>query len=255
MISAVQQIQSGLTAYGKAIKLILTNKMAKFFAIPIIINIIIIAILWHFSGQLSDFLVEKINNSWQISQSWSGFLGGATAVVTKIFIFAAFVFIGGNIIILAMSPVYSMMSEKTDTILTGREYQFSAKQTAKDIWRGIIIAIKNSIIQLAMIVVCFIISFIPVVGVAGTILMFLINSYYFGFSFLDYNNERYRRSRSQSQAVVKRYKWLSITIGAVYALSLYIVCGAFIAVFTGGVATVAAAIAQIEIENKDKMEQ
>lgn len=254
MINAGTQIKSGISGYSKAVKIILQNKMAKYFAVPIIINIIIISILWHYSGELSDFFTELINDKFTISETWNGFLGGATAVLTKLLTFAIFIFVGGNIVILIMSPFYSMMSEKTDTILTGREYQFSAKQTAKDIWRGIIIALKNTIIQLIMVAVCFIISFIPVIGVVGTIMMFLINSYYFGFSFLDYNNERFRRSRSQSNAVVKRYKWLSITIGAFYALSLYVVCGTFIAVFIGGVSTVAAAVAQIELESMDNIE-
>jgi CysZ protein len=93
---------------------------------------------------------------------------------------------------------------------------------------------------------------IPFIGqILSLVLIFVINAYYFGYSFMDYTNERYRRNVSESNANVWRYKYLAITIGAVYALPMYMFCGTFVAAFLGGVSTVAATLAQIEIESKD----
>lgn len=150
-----------------------------------------------------------------------------------------------------MSPIYTNMSEKTDTYLTGREFGFSAKQTVKDIWRGVKIALKNTIKQSILLIVCFIASFIPVIGFIMPVVVFLINSYYFGYSFMDYNNERYRRDTKESARVIHRYRWLTITNGAIYTLTLYLMCGTFFAVFTGGISAVAAAWSQIEAEKID----
>jgi CysZ protein len=68
---------------------------------------------------------------------------------------------------------------------------------------------------------------------------------------MDYSNERWRRSVKQSNEEVFRYKYLAITIGTLYALPMYVFCGAFIAAYTGGVCTAAATIAQIELEGSE----
>ncbi|MCQ2973894.1 MAG: EI24 domain-containing protein [Bacteroidales bacterium] len=251
MISATEQIKLGFSSYGKAFKVIVSNKMGKLFIIPLILNIILVFLIWHYSGNLSDWLNTKITETGAISTNWAGFVGGATTVLTKLICFVIFIFLGGSIVIMCMSPIYSTLSEKTDTFLTGRQFDFSAKQTMKDIWRGVLIALKNTIKQTFFIALCFIASFIPVIGVIMPFIIFLINSYYFGFSFMDYTNERLRRDRKESARIISKYRWLAIANGAVYTLTLYIMCGTFIAVFTGGISTVAATIAQLEAEKID----
>lgn len=251
MVSVGKQIQLGLGGYSHAFGIISAQKMWKFFIIPMIINVICVWLIWHYSGNLSDWLNEKITESWQLEGGWGSFVSGTTTVITKIICYLAFIFVGGSLVILCMSPIYTNMSEKTDTYLTGREFGFSAKQTVKDIWRGVKIALKNTLKQTFLLIVCFIASFIPVIGFIMPIVVFLINSYYFGYSFMDYNNERYRRDTKESARVIHRYRWLTITNGAIYTLTLYIMCGTFFAVFTGGISTVAAAWSQIEAEKID----
>ena len=250
MATATEQISTGLKAFSDAFGIISRNKMGKYFVIPIIVNIILAGLLiWGGLG-----LGDWISSLWDSEHGGRlGFLGKAVQWIMPIVMFFLFIFIGGTIVNLLMSPIYTIISEKTDTFLTGREFSSDAKQTVKDIWRAVVIALKSTIKQLLLTLLCLLLNIIPLIGqVLSLVLIFIINSYYFGFSFMDYTNERYRRNVKESNEEVWRYKWLAITIGAIYALPMYVLCGTFLAAYVGGVCTVAATKAQIQLESQDQ---
>jgi CysZ protein len=249
MATPIHQITTGLRAFSDAFGIIRRNKMGKYFVVPVIVNIILAGLLiWGGWG-----LGEWIRSLWDSEHGgWLGWLGTAVQWVMPIVMFFLFIFIGGTIVNLLMSPIYTTISEKTDTSLTGRVFSSDAKQTVKDIWRSVVIALKSTIKQLVLTLLCLLLNIVPIIGqVLSITLIFIINSYYFGYSFMDYTNERYRRSVSESNNEVWHYKYLAITIGAIYALPMYVLCGTFLAAYMGGVCTVAATKAQIELESQD----
>ena len=247
MATATEQITTGLRAFGDSFGIIRRNNMGKLFVVPVIINILLAGLIIWGGWHLGDW----IRSLWDSEHGgWLGWLGTAVQWVMPIVMF--FIFIGGTIVTLLMSPIYTIISEKTDTALTGRVFSTDAKQTAKDIWRAIVIALKSTIKQLLLTLLCLLLNIIPIIGqLASLVLIFTINSYYFGYSFMDYTNERYRRSVKESNNEVWHFKYLAITIGAIYALPMYLLCGTFLAAYVGGVCTVAATKAQIELESQD----
>jgi CysZ protein len=148
-----------------------------------------------------------------------------------------------------MSPVFSQLSERTDQLLNNTDFPFSFRQFVKDILRGIMIAFRSLFIELGLVIVVFIFSFIPVLGLLAPFILFLISSYFYGFSFLDYTNERKRRTVSESLKYIWRFKWISITIGALFSLIFMIpFAGSYIAVFFAIFSTVAGTLAMNDIE-------
>ena len=245
------QIASGLSAYPKAIRLIWANKLGKFLVLPVIFNIIVVFALVFSGIGIGDWINGIIERHTENMNGWIQAAMIAIKIVLPIIFFIVFIFIGGTIVNVLMSPIYTMLSEKTETILTGKEFPFDAKQTVKDIWRALRIAIRNTAKQLLLTALCLLLNLIPVVGsVISICLIFIINAYYFGSGFMDYTFERWRYSVRESSKATSELKYLAITNGAVYSLPLYLFCGAFIAAFIGGVSTVAATISQIEIKGK-----
>ena len=249
MATRSEQISTGLRAFFDAFGIIRRNQMGKYFVVPVIANILLAGLViwggWH--------LGEWIRSLWDSEHGgWLGWLGTAVLWLMPFVTFILFIFIGGTIVNLLMSPIYTIISEKTDTSLTGRVFSSDAKQTVKDIWRAVVIALKSTVKQLVLTLLCLLLNIIPILGqIVSITLIFIINSYYFGYSFMDYTNERYRRSVKESNEEVYHYKYLAITIGAIYALPMYLICGTFLAAYVGGVCTVAATKAQIELESKD----
>ncbi len=249
MITAKEQISTGIQCYKESFGFIFRNGMGKYFIVPVVVNILLVVLLVS-SGW---FTGDWVSGLWDSSDSaWLQFLQGMVKwVITAVF-FILFFFVGGTIVVLCMSPIYTVISEKTDCVLSGRQFESSAAQTAKDIWRTVVLSMKNTVKQLFFTCLCLLLNFIPLVGnLLSLVLIFVINSYYFGYSFMDYTNERYRRNVKVSNNVVYHYKYLAFVIGAVYALPMYFFIGTFVAAFLGGLSTVAATMAQMQLENRD----
>lgn len=225
------------------------NKLARYLLIPVLLNIIVVVVLVFSGVGIGDWINGIIERSVENMNGWIHAAMIGIKIILPIIFFALFIFIGGTIVNILMSPIYTFLSEKTETILTGKEFPFDFKQTLKDVWRAIIIALRNTAKQLSLTVLCLLLNFIPVVGsVASIILIFIINAYYFGYGFMDYTYERWRLSPKDSRKETHKLKFIAFATGAVYSLPLYLFCGAFIAAFIGGVSTVAATISQISLK-------
>jgi len=152
-----------------------------------------------------------------------------------------------------MSPVFSYLSERTEKIKTGNDYPFEFRQFIKDIIRGIFIAVRNMIIELALTVLMFIVSFIPIVGWVAAIFLFFISAYFYGFSFLDYAIERKRMSISQSVQFMRENKGIVIANGFVFSLCLIVpFCGVSFSSFAAIISVVAGTLAVNEIWDDNK---
>lgn len=258
-----EQIKIGLKGYSVAMKLVFKAKFLKFFIFPLLLNILIFVIG---TNQILD-LAEKAKHAFE---NWvnidnmdfwgSQFLEKALGGTISFLIYAAFLilflFIGGYIIVIILSPVFSIMSEISEKEYNpeSANFPFEFKQLIKDIFRGIALALRNLSIETGIMIAVFIISFIPVIGLLGSIFMFFISSYFFGFSYMDYTNERYKRKLGQSVSFVRQYRWVAITNGAVFSISLVIPwCGVALSAFVALVSVVAATVSVLEIHKFEEM--
>ena len=92
----------------------------------------------------------------------------------------------------------------------------------RDVVRGVLIAMRNLFIEIGYMVLVFILGlFIPFVGgLVGSIFLFFISAYFYGFSFIDYTNERRRLTVKQSVAFMRQNKGLAIANGFVFSIFL-----------------------------------
>jgi CysZ protein len=245
-MTKLNQISLGLRTYGQAINFIFRNKLAWTFMVPVILSILLLvggqALITNLVDYLKDLLLNWIN--FDSGSFWNGFLGVLVEVLIRITSFLVFAYLSGYIIIILMSPVLAFISEKTEQIITGKQYAFNINQLIKDMIRGILIALRNLLMEMIFIVLAFFISFIPVIGWFAALVVFFISAYFYGFSFIDYNNERQKLSISESVSVVRKYRWMAIANGSVFSFFLVVpFCGAFVSTFVAIVSTVAATIA------------
>jgi CysZ protein len=251
---------TGFSAYGKALHLLFTKGLWWFFIFPIALNVLFLVAGMFGIGSMSVWienwltaLVAFDGDSFTgasfllpISGYLSGVVGGLVWVVLKFAFFFIFATIGGYVVIICLSPVFAILSEKTDAILTGNKYPFNADQVMRDVVRGVLIALRNLFIELGYMIVIFILSFfIPVLGsIIGTVILFFIASYFYGFAFIDYNSERKRLSVRQSVQFIRNNKGMAIANGMVFSFFMLIpFCGATLAGFAAIVSVVAATVA------------
>ncbi len=201
----------------------------------------------------SDFF--NLFKDWIQIDSWNfwgaGFLSKSILFIIhfiiRILFIIVFSYTAGYLIVILLSPVYSLLSEKTEKILTGKEYPFSLSQFIKDIWRGIRLAIRNFLIELLVTLLLFILSFIPILGLLTGPSLFFISSYFYGFSFMDYSLERRKMKIQQSVSFMKENKGIAIGNGMFFSFILLIpYIGILLSSFVSLVNVVAATIATTE---------
>lgn len=238
----------GVGAYSKAFRFILNNNLARFFIYPLVLNIVLFLFGYSWIISLSDYLKSLIETCLYsfdfVSQDWFNLtISFILKSILGILYFISFMFFGGYIIVAIMSPVFAIISEKTEEILSGHKQAFNFKQFIEDVFRGLFLAVRNSIMQLVAVVILFFVSFIPVIGFITPLVIFLISAYFFGFSFLDYTIERKRYGIKDSVNYMRNNKGLVIGNGFIFALLLLVpLCGVFLSAFVAIVSVVSGTI-------------
>ena len=245
----ISQFFKGIYLYKSALKFIYHNRLIYFFLFPLIFNLLIYYVgLVFFDNtveNLKNSLVSYFANSLQFENTiFNKFLTISLWLMAKSFSIFFFSFFGGYLTIIAMSPVFTYLSEKTSSIKNGITYNFNLISFLKDLLRAILIAFRNIFIQFILITILFIFGFFPLIGWPISILgNLLISSYFYGFSFMDYSNERNRLSLSDSISLIRKNKGMAIGLGFIFYLCLFIpIVGGLISSFLAIISVVSATI-------------
>lgn len=226
----LSDVKLGLNAYFEAFGFVMRHRLWYFFVFPILFSLIALAVLFLVKAELIDvinaFLMEwfGLDHEKDNVQGWFAkilrVMVGIVIWITATYIFWTF---NKYIVLIVLSPVLALLSEKTETILTGKKYPFSSGQFANDIIRGVLVAMRNMIIEVIIIAV-FAISGIlfPIISPFLFILMFIVSAYFYGFSMMDYNNERHRLSIREATRLIRRNRILTVSNGAVFDLLMRI---------------------------------
>ncbi len=250
----------GFSSYGKAIELLFTKGLIWYMVFPLLLNILFLVAGWLGIGSLTEWVENWLQNAMKIeddsffgaeyltsvSTYISTIASGFVWVVMKFIFFFVFAYFGGYIVLICLSPVFAFLSEKTEEILTGNKYKFNGDQMMRDVVRGILLALRNLFIELFYIIVIFFLGlFIPLIGgIIGSILLFFISSYFYGFSFIDYTNERRRMKLKDSVKFIRANKGMAIANGMVFSFFLLIpFCGTTLAGFVAIISVIAATVA------------
>lgn len=220
-----KQFAQAVKAYGTAFNIIANHRLWFYFLYPVALLILLLIGGTALIEQLSDFL-QKIVLDWirlpGDDSTLSSLLSGAFSFIVNIGLRIIFFFVYASImkyiVLILLSPVLAILSERTDEIITGKKYAFSFRQLIKDTLRGSFIAIRNMFFQLALILCCMLLMMIPLVGWLSPFFLLIINYYFYGFSMLDYTNERYRLSVSESVHFIRKNKGLAIGNGFLFAV-------------------------------------
>ncbi len=136
------------------------------------------------------------------------------------------------------TPFFSFISSKTEEVISGKVYPFQFSIFLKEIERGVSISFRNSMKQLALILLITLLALIPLVSIATPLLTFIVQAYYNGVLITDYTLERRGFSVKASQGFYKTHKPEMFAIGLGFMFLLLIpVVGWFIAPTYGLVAS------------------
>ena len=225
-----RDLGTGLVSYYRSFEFIFTNNLWYFFFFPALI-----AVGLYFSG---DAIRQDVYNGSDLrSLAPDDYNQWLMLGLKAVFVFVAFR-LNKVVLIIVLSPVLALLSAKTEKLIAGNSYPFSFAQFLKDINRGISIAVRNGIIQL-LIISIWLTTCVFIGGMIEytTWFIFVIGFYFYGFSMMDYINERRKVSMEESIVFIRKHAGLTIMVGAIFSgLFLIPFAGVIIAPVTGIVA-------------------
>lgn len=264
-----KNVKLGLRTYFKSFGFIVKNNMMHFYLYPLVFVILFSVGAATGISALNDVITEWVNgliateavlgDGWwdqtlNFLKDMSGYAINFIVWVSLIFIFHK---LNKYLVLIVMSPVMSIISERTDEKLTGKTYPFEWAQLFKDVWRGVLIALRNLVLEMGITIALLALNlaitiFLPFLSVITTpvvtVILFIVGAYYYGFSTMDYTNERYRLSMGESVRYIRKNKGLAISNGAIFSLWLAIpILGTYIGtIFAPVTCTVGATLAILE---------
>lgn len=206
----------GYKAYFKAIKFIFEHKLYWFFMIPAGLMLVIYKI----GSMIQEHYIAPD------AENMNEIIWYLVYIMLEISVAILLMKFAKYLVVIVLSPLLSSLSMKTEKILTGNTYPFDFRQLMHDIRRAMRIVVRNMMWEYLIFVIILIISFI----VGGSdfadspifFLTFLVGCFYYGFGFLDYINERRRLDMDQSITFVRDHRGLTIAIGSVYSLLIFV---------------------------------
>ena len=268
-------ISTAFQGFGFAFR----NGMGHFFIYPLIMTFLIARLGVEFIGYGVDELsvwirttlgIEGIELSdesfWEMIKT---FMANAADYILSIALWVIFYFLLHKtikyVVLILMSPVMALISEKTEEVLTGNKYPFDWPQFAKDVWRGVKIATRNFFIETGIMIGLSILNiiayfffgpFATIITLVTFVIALLISSYFWGFSTMDYTNERRRLKLNESIAFIRANKGVAVGNGLIFALFLEIpLLGAYLGpVFATVMCTIGATLAihkRVDLNQKE----
>jgi CysZ protein len=221
----LKEIIIAIQSYIDAHHFIRKHRLWKWILIPgIIYTLLFIVGIYYFfisSGNAVTLLSRTMGvEAWLQKErsEWLSFLflmiGMMLRLVLVFFYFSLFKYL----FLIIGSPVFAYLSEKTTSIIEGRDFPFNFSQLMKDAWRGSKLALRNTVWQTVYIVLLLFLSFIPLFGWITPLIALFIECYYYGFSMMDYSCERNKMSAGASIQFISRHKGLAIGNGLIFYL-------------------------------------
>ncbi|MGC4037462.1 MAG: EI24 domain-containing protein [Chitinophagaceae bacterium] len=221
----LKEIVIAIQSYAEAHRFITNNKLWKWIIIPGIIYTILFIISMYFFGKSAVNVIEYLNHttgldSW-IQKFRSGILGFlfafaniALILTLMLFYFSLFKYIW----LILCSPVFSYLSEKTQSILEGKEFTADRKQYITDISRGVKLAVRNALWQTVYSISLILLCLFPVAGWITPLIALFVECYYYGSSMMDYSCARQKLSFSESTEYISKHRGLAVGNGLVFYL-------------------------------------
>lgn len=225
----IDQIIKSIKHFFNATSFLRKHQLMHYYLYPIILCVIyylsLIGSIKFFSEYLLDNLLgtyltpidKKIEGFWSFLSFFS--IKNLAVVLTWGISFLLSTKFSKYVILILLSPVFAFLSERVDEKLTGKQYPFDLFQLIKDVFRGIFIAVRNLTIELFLIGILTMASFFA--GPFAIILvplLWLISSYFYGFSMMDYTSERRKYSIAKSVEFVRNNKGIALGNGMMYSV-------------------------------------
>jgi len=231
-------------AYYEAFQFVRKHKLKGFIFGSAFFNlfafIFVGVIAWIYTGKLIDIIYQSFNfpPDWE---EWASFISILIAIFIRLLLISLYINIYKYVILVIFAPVLAILSERTQNILNQQKKTINLVRLVSEIGRGMLMAMILFGINIVLYLILILLSIsIPFLSPFIAITIFLVESYFFGASMLDYRNEYFQLSVKES--LIKIFKHKGLVLGNGLALNLFILIPIVGVLFAPSFALIAAGI-------------
>lgn len=241
------------TSFSDSFRIIREARLRKFYFLPGVISICLFILFIALGNLVTDnitLLIEKALNIGKYHSIILLIIKALVWVCTVLFYFLVY----KSILIIILSPILGYVSERVETHLTGKKFDFGIKKNIVFLGRGVNIAFKSFIKQIIATILIMLLGFIFPINLSIPFLVFLVQAYFTGFSFMDYTLERHELSSTESLKFLRSKKVYATLSGVIFTLLFFIpFIGPFLAPLLTCVAVTKITL-ELLSEDKEKFE-
>ena len=148
----LKEIIIAIQSYGEAHNFIRKHRLWKWIIIPGVLYTLLFVVgmylFWQSSNDAVTWISQQIGlETWLQNQrnNWLSFLFLMAGLVLRIVIVLFYFSLFKYIFLIIGSPVFAYLSEKTESILEGKDFPFNLKQLLRDVLRGVRMAVRDFI--------------------------------------------------------------------------------------------------------------
>ncbi len=248
----INNFLKGVSKYQQAIGMVSRHNLWSYVLIPGLISVAIAGLLFASAVLFSDNIADWMASFYP--ENWIG--AGAIKGFARLFSFSAIVglslFLFKYIVLIVSAPFMGPLSEKVESIKTGRPApKFSLKTAAIDLSRSLRINLRNLLRELMYTLLLLplqLFNFIPGLGVLlYAVATFLLQAYYAGFGNMDPTLERRPMRVRERVRFVRANRGLAMGNGSVFLLLVMIpFLGWFLAPAYGTISATLVALERLE---------
>ncbi len=220
----LKEIIIAIQAYGQAHQFIKKHSLWRWILIPGILYALLFMFSMYYFSHTANAFFEWVNNHFiegslhTLKDSFLGFLITFATVMVWIMIMLFYFSLFKYFFLIAGSPLFAYLSEKTGAIIDGKDLPFSLSELTTSIFRGIQIAFRNSLWQTVYTISILLLSLIPVIGWVAPMIAIFVECFYYGFSMMDYSMQRHNKSSAESIIYISNHKGLAVGNGMIFYL-------------------------------------
>ncbi|MEZ4911685.1 MAG: EI24 domain-containing protein [Saprospiraceae bacterium] len=171
---------------------------------------IVIALGYFGMGHFSVLLASWIPITWTYETTLYTVLLTIAWIIICLLVFK-------YLLLITLSPLLSFISEKIEKSYSHKIQGTTGVNIMNSAIRAVRINGRNIIKEITISILLFLLSFILGLQVVTVPLLFMVQTYFLGFGFMDFYLERHH-SFSQTIPVVYKNKWAAIGIGSIFSV-------------------------------------
>ncbi len=246
----LKEIVIAFQSFSEANRFIEKHKLFKWIIIPGLIYTFLFLAGMYFFVESSNHAVSWLSNQLHIEEwlqrqrsTWLSYFFVMAEIMLRLVLLLFYFSLFKYLILIIGSPLFAFLSEKTESIIEGKEYSFRWSELKHDAFRGMRLSLRNAAWQTFYSFLLVLLSLFPLAGWISPLIALFVEFYYFGFSMVDYSLARNKYSPSQSIALIGNHKGFAIGNGLLFYL-LHIVI-----IFAPAYAIVAATLSIYKVKN------